>query len=154
MVATGIILTMSYSSGAPMANVVLPKVRLFVACLDVSLEPGSPRAIIDPLHTIRMPPGMNANYIVDDLWFFAQLTDGVGRFILSTELHNDEGMVVAKSNRVSLDFPGGKQLNVQEVRLSMHFVPFSRPGFYDFKLIVTHAHLEEGGTACLRVLGG
>jgi hypothetical protein len=80
-----------------MANVVLPNVRLFVPCLGVTLEKGKPRAIRSPLHTIRMPAGVADFYLLDELWFNAVLTDGVGRFALSVELHNEDGLIAKKS---------------------------------------------------------
>jgi hypothetical protein len=137
-----------------MANVVLPKVRMFIPCLGVVLEPNRPCAIHSPLHTIRMLPGVSKNYLVDELWFYVVLTDGVGTFRLSVELRGDEGIVVARSEVRTIVFAGGKQLDMQEFPIHMAPVPFARPGIYEFRLLANHAHLQEGGTALLRVLPG
>jgi hypothetical protein len=133
-----------------MANIVLPKVRLFVPCLSIVLEHGKPRTITDPLHTIRMAPGENRY----DLWCYAQLTDGVGQFRLAVAVYNEEGIIVGKSTPQMYDFLTGSQLIVRESKILLQNVPFARPGIYVFALLANHAHLEEGGTALLRVLPG
>ena len=137
-----------------MANVVLPKVRMFIPCTSVRLEPGKAVTIRSPLHTIRMPPGVTEKYLLDEIWFYAVLTDGLGRFRLSVELRELDDIVLRRSEPQELVFVGGDQLNVKEVSLHMTSAPFARPGFYEFRLIANHAHLEEGGTAFLRVLAG
>ena len=137
-----------------MANVVLPRVRMFIPCLGIDLEPGVVRTIHSPLHTIRMLPGVNQNYLVDELWFYVVLTDGVGTFRLSVEMRGDEDTVVKRSEPRTLVFAGGQQLEVNELPLRMAPVPFRRPGIYEFRLVANHAHLEDGGTALLRVLPG
>jgi hypothetical protein len=137
-----------------MAKVVLPKVRMFIPCLAIDLEPGKPRTIHSPLHTIRMPPGVSEKYLLDEMCFYVVLTDGVGTFRLSVELYGMDDIVLAKSEPEQVAFIGGAQLSVKELRVPMALVPFARPGLYEFKLIANHAHLEDGGTALLRVLPG
>jgi hypothetical protein len=137
-----------------MANVVLPKVRMFIPCLAVDLGPGKPVTIRSPLHTIRMAPGVTAKYILDEMWFYIVLTDGVGTFRLSVELHGMDDIVLSKTEPEKVTFVGGSQLNVRELRIPMESVPLVRPGLYEFRLLANHAHVEEGGTALLRVLPG
>lgn len=137
-----------------MANVVLPKVRMFIPCVSVDLEPGRPRTIHSPLHTVRMLPGVTQNYLVDELWFYVVLTNGVGTFRLRVEMRSEEDIVVRMSKLQTVVFPGGQQLEAQELRIHMELLPFARPGIFEFRLIANHAHLEEGGTALLRVLPG
>jgi hypothetical protein len=137
-----------------MANVVLPKVRMFIPCLAVDLEAGKPVTIHSPLHTIRMAPGVTEKYVIDEIWFYVVLTDGVGTFRLSVDLYGMEEIVLGKSEPEQVTFSGGAQLGVEELRVPMESVPFARPGLYEFKLIANHAHLEDGGTALLRVLPG
>jgi hypothetical protein len=48
-------------------------------------------------------------------WIYADLTDGIGRFGLSVELHDIEDVVLGKSESQELIFSGGDQLNVKEV---------------------------------------
>jgi hypothetical protein len=136
------------------ANVVLPKVRMFVPCIAVRLQRGKAVTIRSPLHTIRMPSGVTDKYLLDEAWFYTVLTDGVGRFRLSVELRDMDDIILQKSEPQELVFSGGDQLNVKEVGVCMTSVPFPRPGLYEFKLIANHAHLEQGGTAFLRVLPG
>ena len=137
-----------------MANVVLPKVRMFIPCVAIRLQPGKPVMIRDPLHTIRMSPGVTEKFVLDEIWFYAVLTDGLGRFRLSVELEDMEDIVLGRSEPHELVFSAGDQLNVKELGIHMTSVPFPRPGLYEFRLIANHAHLEEGGTALLRVLTG
>jgi hypothetical protein len=147
------IAVMGQAEGA-MANVVLPKVRMFIPCVSVDLEPGKPRTIHSPLHTIRMLPGVSTNYLVDELWFYVVLTDGVGTFRLTVEMRGEEETVVRRSEVRTVVFAGGRQLDVQEFAVRMDQVPFARAGIYEFRLVANHAHLEDGGTALLRVLPG
>jgi hypothetical protein len=128
-----------------MANVVLPKVRMFVPCLGISLDPSALRTIYGPLHTIRMPPGIDKNYEVEELWFYVVLTDGVGTFRLSVEMRSVEDIVLAASQPRPVTLVGGLQLES---------APFPRPGVYEFRLIANHAHLDDGGTAFIRLLQG
>jgi hypothetical protein len=137
-----------------MASVVLPKVRMFIPCLAVELGSGKPVTIRNPLHTIRMAPGVTAKYILDEMWFYIVLTDGVGTFRLSVELHGMDDIVLSKTEPELVTFVGGSQLIVRELRIPMKSVPLARPGLYEFRLLANHAHLEEGGTALLRVLPG
>ena len=127
---------------------------MFIPCLSVDLEPGKPVTIHSPLHTIRMAPGITEKYVIDAMWFYVVLSDGVGTFRLSVEMNESDDIVLAKSEPGEVRFVGGAQLNVKEVRIPMESVPFAYPGLYEFKLIANHAHLEDGGTALLRVLPG
>src|SRR5688500_11216236 len=123
-----------------MANVVLPKVRLFVPCMSLDIGPGKPVTIHSPLHTIRMPPGISEKYVVDAIWFYVVLTDGVGAFRLSVEMRNDEDVVLQKGKPALHQFRGGGQLEAHEVPVSMSPVPFPRPGMYEFRLLANHVH--------------
>jgi hypothetical protein len=137
-----------------MANVVLPKVRMFVPCLGISLDPSALRTIYGPLHTIRMPPGIDKNYEVEELWFYVVLTDGVGTFRLSVEMRSVEDIVLAASQPRPVTLVGGEQLNAKDLGLQLESAPFPRPGVYEFRLIANHAHLDDGGTAFIRLLQG
>jgi hypothetical protein len=95
-----------------------------------------------------MAPGENRY----DIWFYVQLTDGVGTFRLLVELQNEEGIIVGKTLPYRVDFPGGSQLAVHEVKFVLEQAPFANPGVYVFKLIANHSELGEMGTATLRVL--
>jgi hypothetical protein len=135
-----------------MANVVLPKVRMFIPCMNVVLEPGTVRTIYGPLHTIRMPPGVNENYLLDEICFFVVLTDGVGTFRLRVEMRGDDDIVLKRSEPVLCQFKGGMQLDAIEVAITINLVPIPCAGLYEFHLIANHAQLHEGGVAALRVL--
>ena len=135
-----------------MANVVLPKVRMFIPCLGIDLEPGMVRTIYGPLHTIRMPPGVDKNYMLDEISFYVVLTDGVGAFRLRVEMRGDDNAILKKSDPVLCRFKGGTQLDSIEIAITIKSAPIVRAGLYEFHLIANHAHLHEGGVASLRVL--
>src|ERR1035438_7779155 len=122
-----------------MANVVLPKVRMFIPCMNVVLAPGTVRIIHGPLHTIRMPPGVDKNYMLDEISFFIVLTDGVGTFSLKVEMRGDDDIVLKKTEPVLCLFKGGMQLDVMEIAVTMKQVPIVRAGLYEFKLVANHA---------------
>jgi hypothetical protein len=69
-------------------------------------------------------------------------------------LYSMDEIVLRKTEPQPVTFPGGAQLNVQELRLQMTSVPLAHPGLYEFRLIANHAQLGEAGTALLRVLPG
>jgi hypothetical protein len=129
-----------------MANVVLPRVRMFIPCLGLDLEPGLARTIYGPLHTIRMPPGIDKNYEVDEIWFYVVLTDAVETFRLKVEMVGDAGNVLARSEPQLATFSGGNQLNAREFGFQLCSIPFPSAGLYEFRLVANHAHLQEGGT--------
>jgi len=135
-----------------MANVVLPKVRMFIPCMGVNLEPGIVRTIYGPLHTIRMPPGVDKNYLLDEIFFYIVLTDGVGTFRLRVEMRGADDIVLKKTEPVLCLFKGGTQLDAMEIAVTMKLVPIVRAGLYEFTLVANHASLHEGGVAVLRVL--
>src|SRR5438552_3962831 len=110
-----------------MANVVLPKVRMFIPCLGVNLEPGIVRTIYGPLHTIRMPPGVDKNYLLDEIGFYVVLTDGVGTFRLRVEMRGDDEIVLKRTKPVLCVFKGGTQLDATEIAITMKLVPILRP---------------------------
>src|SRR5688572_14368473 len=93
-----------------MANVVLPKVRMFIPCMNIDIGPHTSCTIHSPLHTIRMPPGITAKYKIDAISFYIVLTDGVGAFRLRVELHGDEQTVLKRTDSVLCQFKGGSQL--------------------------------------------
>jgi hypothetical protein len=139
---------------AKVANVVLPKVRMFIPCLGVGQEPGSGVTIHTPLHTVRLPAGVIGNVLLTDLWFYVVLTDGVGKFRLSVEVRGTDDIILGKSELHQVTFVGGDQLSVKEISLYLMSLPLARPGLYEFRLVANHVHLEDGGTALLRVLPG
>ncbi|MBI3823013.1 MAG: hypothetical protein HY289_10100 [Planctomycetes bacterium] len=135
-----------------MANVVLPKVRMFIPCLAVDLEPGLVRTVYGPLHTIRMPPDVDKNYLLDEITFYIVLTDGVGAFRLKVEMRGEDDIVLKRSDPVLCRFRGGMQLDSIEIAITVRSAPIARAGLYEFHLIANHASLHEGGVAVLRVL--
>jgi hypothetical protein len=135
-----------------MANVILPSVKMFIPCLDLDVKPVV--VIYSPVHTIRMPPGVTVDYLLDEIWFYVALTDAVGRFRLSVEMLGEEEIILARSEIQTSRFSGGMQLREMIFGFSIATVPLPRPGLYEFRLVANHTHLRDGGTAILRVLPG
>lgn len=136
-----------------MASVVLPNVRMFIPCFAVDLEPGATCTIHFPLHTIRMPPEHGTKFVLDEIWFYVVLTDGLGSFRLTVELCSEEGIILRRSPPSPVTFKAGGQLTVTELAIPMTDAPLPHPGLYEFRLVANHAVVQEGGTALLRVLG-
>lgn len=136
-----------------MARVVLPKVRMFIPCVALDLEPGTTSTIHSPLHTIRLPPDASEGLVLDEIWFYVVLTDGLGSFRLTVELYSEEGSVLRRSRPFPITFLVGSQLSVRELPILMNEVPLPGPGMYEFKLMANHAPVVDGGTTLLRVLG-
>jgi hypothetical protein len=136
------------------ANVVLPTVRLFFPCEEATFEPDEGKWILkNPLHTVKMPPGVVANFVSEDIALYAQFTGGVGSFNLSVQmLDYSSGVVLGRSEAPSRwKMYGGDE--VFEDVFTMPPLRFPYPGVYVFRLIANHAALEDG-TANLRVLPG
>ena len=66
-------------------------------------------------------------------------------------MRNNAEIVVKRSEPHAISYAGG-QLDTQELPIRMALVPL--PGIYEFRLIANYAHLEDGGTALLRVFPG
>jgi hypothetical protein len=136
------------------ANVVLPIVRLFFPCEEATLDLNDEKWLLkNPLHTVEMPPGVQANFVVDGIALYAQFTGGVGSFNLSVQLVDDSSGVVLGVSRppISFHMPGGSDI-FEEV-FEMPPLRFPHPGVYQIRLIANHASLENGA-AWLRVLSG
>jgi hypothetical protein len=138
-----------------MANQVLPIVRLFFPCDSATLDLADNKwTLKNPWHTVGMPAGLTERFIQPEIWLYAQLTDGLGKFNLVVEMRDSESQtIIGRSRPEPRDFQGGQQLLAVEVVFKMTNVPFPRPGVYEFKLLGNYAPLD-GGSAFLRVLPG
>src|SRR2546423_427124 len=134
-----------------MADQVLPFVRLFFACDDAVIDLADMKwGLKNPWHTVWMPPGVTENFGLEELWLYAQLTDGVGEYGLTVEVRNYEtGERLGRSAPHRHEFVGGEQLLVTEFVFHLTRVPFPTPGLYVFGLMANHAELD-GGTSYLR----
>lgn len=74
-----------------MPDRVLPIVRLFFVCAEAVFElEEEVWSLKAPLHTVKFPPGIKGNFRQEELWLYAQLTDGLGDFNLSVQLQHLE----------------------------------------------------------------
>lgn len=139
-----------------MADRVFPTVRLLFPCQQADHNRNENRVLIlNPLSVTGNPPGEPFPLDVGTIWVYAQVTDGVGRFALSVEMrrvYDDEtpAEVISTSGAEVRDFPGGGQLNVEDVAFQMTDVPIDAPGLYEFRLLADGRELD--GAAILRVL--
>ena len=135
-----------------MAVLVKPIVRLFFACDEAVLDMEDEKwTLKNPWHTVAMPQGVAEDFCQEEIWFYAQLTEGVGTFNLSVELRDEAGLRVGRSKPSIREFPGGMVM-VEEV-FQLTKMEFARPGLYEFVLLANHAELE-GGRSYVRVLPG
>lgn len=135
-----------------MADIVKPIVRLFFACDEAILDLQDEKwTLKNPWCTVAMPPGVTEDFCQEEIWLYAQLTDGLGKFDLSVHLYDETGRRVGRSPPYPREFPGGS-VTVEEV-FHLTEVPFDRPGVYEFRLLANHAELK-GGVFTLRILPG
>ena len=141
-----------------------PVVRIFAVCTDADLatpESGDLASgwweLKNFLHTVWMPPGVVKGFGVEELFVYAQLTDGVGAVSLGITVeeinltNSNRNRLVGRSNPEVMTF--NDTWEVVEVTFKLVRVPFPRPGQYHFRLMENGQQLE-GGSAFLRVLPG
>jgi hypothetical protein len=144
-----------------MANGILPRVRLIFPCDDAVRDQRDGKWVLKhPWSTVMLPPGANFPYRLVDLWLYAQLAEGVGRFDLRVEMlqvrDDNTRRAVGSGDPVSMEFPGGSQLLAFDTAFHMKMVPFREAGLYEFRVVVEvdegRFQALEGQTALLRVL--
>jgi hypothetical protein len=137
-----------------MADRVMPTVPLLIPCQEGHEEDGQV-ILLNPWAAVALPEGAGFPFDLDELWVFAQLTDGVGSFHLWIELRQryDDGTErsVGVSEWLALEFPGGTQLGVHDALFRMTNVPFDEPGLYEFRLVADGEELS-GHVPTLRIL--
>ena len=110
--------------------------------------------VLNPWAAVTLPEGVSFPIDLEELWVFAQLTDGVGTFQLSIEMRQrlDDGTErpVGESSWTTLAFPGGGQLGVHDAIFRMTDVPFDEPGLYEFRVLADGEELD-GPVSVLRV---
>ena len=114
-----------------MARVVLPSVRLFFPCEQAVLEiddEGEPLrwVLTRPLHTAFLPSGIVENFEQEEIWFYAQLVGGVGKFKLSVALSTEDGYWVKRSDTEVFNF-SNDPLTVREFVFHMTSVHSPTP---------------------------
>jgi hypothetical protein len=139
----------------PVARV-LPSVPLLFPCERIEVEEADAQVVVlNPLAAVALPPGASFPFNVDELWVYAQLTDGVGTFQVAVEMRQrlDDGTerVVGRTTPVTIPFPGGGQLGVIDAAFCLTDVPIDEPGLYEFRVLADDDELE-GHTPTLRML--
>lgn len=139
-----------------MADGVLPRVRLLFLCDEAKYSASEQKwTVKHPWSVVQLPPGAAFPFRAEELWAYAQLTDGVGRFDLMVEmrqLRDDGTRRWAGSSKVEpLDFPGGSQLLAFDKVFHMQGAPFHEAGLYEF-CVTADGEVLEGVRFELRVL--
>lgn len=140
-----------------MADRVLPIVRLLVPCQEAHHDADSGEVVIlNPWAVMGPPDGTGFPFDADEIWVYAQVTDGVGTFGLAVEVrqvYDDDrpDRAVGRGGAVTLAFPGGSQLAVYDVAFRITAVPFDEPGLYEFRVLAGDEALE-GHTVTIRML--
>ncbi len=143
---------------------VRPTVRFFAVCADAVLSVPKSLDLLDGwwelhnvLHTVWMPPGVSKNFGVNELFVYAQLTDGVGEYNLGVTVEEAD-LVNPKRNRLmgrsdpsTVSFTDTWEVLMETIKLSE--VPFPKPGQYLFRLMLDGEELP-GGSMYLRVMPG
>lgn len=141
-----------------------PTVRFFAVCADAKLNAPESRdlsagwwELSNVLHTVWMPPGIVKGFGVEELFVYAQLTDGFGEFSLGITVEEVDladpkrNRLLGRSDPVTLTMTNTWE--VVEETFKLVRVPFPRPGQYHFRLMEGGQELE-GGSTFLRVLAG
>jgi hypothetical protein len=138
-----------------MAIRLVPTARLFFPCEEATLDlETSAWHLVRPLHTAHPLPRGQFPFQVDELWVYAQLTDGVGKFNLSVQVIDFvTGTVLVTSRPEQREFIAGEQWRVfDEVFLLVNLM-LPRAGLYEFRLLANHAPVS-GGSSYLRIVEG
>jgi hypothetical protein len=130
-------------------------VRLFFPCEHAILEfdddSGESRWVLTrPLHTAVLPAGAVGKFELEEIWFYAQLTGGIGTFRLSVTLSTEEGFLLGRSDSEMIRLSQDDPLTAQEFVFQMVNVLFPRAGVYEFRLLANHVELP-GATAVFHV---
>ena len=129
-----------------MADRVKPIVDLLFPCDEIRYDAADGSfTLVRPWHTtLRMPRGVTRDAILDNLWVFASLLDGVGEFHFSIEIRNEGGLRVARSRSVKHLFGIDDRLFAKQFAFCLSEVKFGKPGLFRICLLAGEAELENG----------
>jgi hypothetical protein len=139
-----------------MANRILPRALLLFACDDaVRRESDRKWVLYNPWSVVALPSGARFPFDLQEMWLYAQLTEGVGEFELHVEMRLVEldggRKLIHRGKPIRLEFPTGNQLHVLDAVFHLTKIPFDEAGLYEFQVWAPHVVLE-GPTALIRVL--
>jgi hypothetical protein len=125
------------------------------ACDEAVIDLGDAKWVLKhPWSVVRLPAGASFPFRHEELWVYAQLTDGVGVFDLAAELcqvmDNGTRRWVGTTGTTRIEFPGGQQLLAFDMAFRLKKAPFRGPGIYEFRM-VAEGELLPGMTAEIRV---
>lgn len=138
-----------------MAGRVVPTARLFFPCEEATRNTATGAWILTrPMHTAHPEPRGQFPFEVDELWVYAQLTDGVGKFNLTVQvLDYVTGTILVASRPEPREYTGGEQWRVHDEVFLLTKLTIPRPGVYEFRLLANHAPVS-GGSSFLRIVEG
>ena len=138
-----------------MANLLLPVVKLFFPCEDVTFDPDQQGFVLHlPVHAIAPPTGAIFPYECQSFACYAMVADAIGTFTFKVAvMYEGAERVLARSAGVRLTFSNKVRIAVQEFAFVLSGLRFPKPGLYPLVLLCNETPLP-GGEFHLRVLGG
>ena len=139
-----------------MADRVLPMVRLVFPCDSAMIDfEDLTWELKNPWLEISLPPGVRFPFRHDNLWVYAQLSDGLGSFDVRVELRQlmDNGgrRTIGAGPSTRMEFRADRRLYTLTTAFEFKMVPFREAGLYEFYLMVGDGEFLEGETAVIRV---
>jgi hypothetical protein len=122
----------------------LPVLRLAVLCEDVDHDGNERPAILAfPVHAIRFPPGVSANYRPPVLNLYLQLQGGRGLYFFRVVLR-----VVGQSREVTVahfdeELDAAEEVFPLERAVALHRLVFPKPDVYELLLYANAVSLHE-----------
>ena len=129
-----------------MADRVLPRVELLFRCKEVVYDPETGcYTIIQPgSSTLQMPTGQVENAVLENMWVFAHVVDGVGEIQFHVEVRYTANLVVARSASFGHRFTVETRTLTKQMAFCLPTVPLKRPGAYRICLMAGESELENG----------
>jgi hypothetical protein len=123
-----------------MADRVMPIVHLIFPCDDAVIDLADGKWVLrNPQAITYLPPGASFPFRESELWVYAQLTGGLGRWELAVEVRQkrDDGSYrfVGIGATTELEFEPGPRLVVEATAFGFRNLPFREEGLYEFRVI-------------------
>ena len=140
-----------------MADRVLPLVRLMFPCDEALIDfDDLTWDLKNPWLEISLPAGVRFPFRHDNLWVYAQLSDGLGAFDVRVELRQlmDNGgrRTIGSGPSTRMEFRAERRLYALATAFELKMVPFREAGLYEFYLTAGDGEFLEGPTAVIRVI--
>jgi hypothetical protein len=123
---------------------VVPIVRLFFPCAHIDENGGDGRVtIVDPIDSIFLPPGIQRNFVLGPIFFYAQVKEGLGTFYFRIEIKDERGRRLAKTKPPELMFSKRNHNAAEHLVFKLRDLRLERPGILQFDLFANEVILES-----------